>query len=230
MKTLSPNEQSTEQRVVNQIFDAIIDQRLPPGTKLSESALCDAFSVGRMHIRRSLLLLASRELVEIIANKGAYVASPTAKQARDVFEARQALEPTIVRLAVKRARLADYTRLKNHVQLETAAHEMKNRREAIRLSGIFHILVAEIADNGVLLRTTTELIARATLVIGVFGAPGMASCRDHDHADMLAAFQDGDEDKASSLMSSHLQDIESNMDLNVPTSTTLDLSRMFSNA
>lgn len=230
MKTLSPNEQSIEQRVVDQIFDAIIDQRLPPGTKLSESALCDAFSVGRMHVRRSLLLLASRELVEIITNKGAYVASPTAKQARDVFEARHALEPTVVRLAVRRATLGDYTKLKDHVEQENAAHERKNRREAIRLSGLFHVLLAEIADNGVLLRTTTELIARATLVMGVFGAPGMASCRDHDHADMLAAFEAGDEDKVSALMSSHLQHIESNMNLDLPSSSGPDLSRMFGQA
>ena len=64
-----------ESDIVERIFDAVIEQRLPPGTKLSESALCDAFGVGRMRIRRSLLLLASREVVELHANRGAFVAS-----------------------------------------------------------------------------------------------------------------------------------------------------------
>lgn len=229
LKSLSTSEQSIEQRVVEQIFEAVIDQRLPPGTKLSESALCEAFSVGRMHVRRSLLLLAGRELVEIVSNKGAFVASPTAKQARDVFEARHALEPTIARLAMRRAGPDDYTRLKHHVEQESAAHTRSDRREAIRLSGVFHVMLAEIADNGVLLRTTTELIARATLVMGMFGAPGMASCRDEDHDDMLRAFEQGNEDKVASLMTSHLNRIESNMNLDLPGNSVVDLPGMFAN-
>jgi hypothetical protein len=35
-----------EEEIVERIFEAIIDQRLPPGTKLSEAALCEAFGVG----------------------------------------------------------------------------------------------------------------------------------------------------------------------------------------
>ena len=69
-----------EEDIVEHIFEAIIEQRLPPGTKLSESALCDAFGVGRMRIRRALLLLASRQIVELHANRGAFVASPTSER------------------------------------------------------------------------------------------------------------------------------------------------------
>ncbi len=81
-KEISPNpsaEEIAEEDIVERIFEAVVEQRLPPGTKLSESALCDAFGVGRMRIRRSLLLLSSREVVELHANRGAFVASPTAK-------------------------------------------------------------------------------------------------------------------------------------------------------
>lgn len=226
-KSLSSTEKSVEQHVVEQISEAIIDQRLPPGTKLSESALCDAFAVGRMHIRRSLLLLASRELVVIESNKGAFVATPSVKQALDVFEARHALEPTISRLAVRRANLEDFTKLKQHLEKEALAHERGQRRDAIRLSGIFHILLAEIADNGVLLRTTVELIARATLIMGEFGAPGMSSCRANDHAAILKAFEDGDEELAAKLMSSHLHHIQSNMNLEEPGNSVVDLATVF---
>jgi len=78
----------TEATIVERIYEAVIDQRLSPGTKLPEGALCEAFGVGRMHIRRALLVLANREVVELKTNRGAFVAQPTAKQARDVFEAR----------------------------------------------------------------------------------------------------------------------------------------------
>ena len=76
-------EELAEEEIVERIFEAVIDQRLPPGMKLSEAALCEAFGVGRMRIRQSLLLLSSREVVELQPNRGAFVASPSAEQARE---------------------------------------------------------------------------------------------------------------------------------------------------
>ena len=116
---------------------------------------------------------------------------------------------------------------KQHLLQEATAHEGGNRRDAIRLSGIFHILLAEIADNGVFLRTAVELIARATLIMGVFGAPGMASCRDDDHAEILAAVEKGDEELAAQLMSAHLDHIESEMNLDEPGNSVVDLAKVF---
>ncbi|RYI29171.1 MAG: GntR family transcriptional regulator, partial [Acetobacteraceae bacterium] len=120
-----------EEEIVERIFEAIIDQRLAPGTKLSEAALCEAFSVGRMRIRQSLLLLASREVVELLPNRGAFVASPSAEQAREVFEARLMIEPNVARLAAQRATDEDLTMLEQHLALEHAAHHGNKRRDAI---------------------------------------------------------------------------------------------------
>jgi DNA-binding transcriptional regulator YhcF (GntR family) len=106
--SLSP-EDAQEAHIVERIYEAVIDQRLAPGAKLSEASLCTAFGVGRMRIRRCLLILASREVVELQPNRGAYVAQPSAQQAREIFEARLAIEPSLARLAaarVKRVRIA----------------------------------------------------------------------------------------------------------------------------
>ena len=103
-------EELAEEEIVERIFEAVIDQRLPPGMKLSEAALCEAFGVGRMRIRQSLLLLSSREVVELQPNRGAFVASPSAEQAREVFETRLMIEPNVARLAAERATPADIAR------------------------------------------------------------------------------------------------------------------------
>ena len=116
------DEELGEEEIVERIFEAIIDQRLPPGTKLSEAALCEAFGVGRMRIRQSLLLLASREVVELQPNRGAFVASPSAEQAREVFEARLMIEPNVARLAAERASDDDLGMLERHLRLEHEAH------------------------------------------------------------------------------------------------------------
>ncbi|MGB8813696.1 MAG: GntR family transcriptional regulator [Paracoccaceae bacterium] len=222
-----PADEIDEEDIVERIFEAVIEQRLPAGTKLSESGLCEAFGVGRMRIRRSLLLLASREVVELHPNRGAFVASPTVVQAREVFEARCAIEPNVARLAVERATPADILALEQHLKQEEVAHETGNRRDAIRLSGQFHIMLAQIAANGVMLRMIKELITRTSLIIGIFGAPGMANCRDEDHGLILEAFKSGDKDVAARLMRAHLEHIQDHIDLGVPRGNPVDLVTLF---
>lgn len=223
------DDEIAENEIVERIFAAVVEQRLPPGTKLSESALCEAFGVGRMRIRRSLLLLSSREVVELHPNRGAYVASPTAAQAREVFEARLALEPTIAQLAVERATVADIANVSAHLKMEHDSHHHEQRHVAIRLSGQFHILLAEIATNSVMLRMMKELVTRTSLIIGIFGAPSVVNCRVDHHDRILQAFKSRDGQGAADLMTQHLRDIEGSLDLGSRNNGAVDLVSLFGN-
>lgn len=216
-----------EEEIVERIFEAIIDQRLPPGTKLSEAALCEAFGVGRMRIRQSLLLLASREVVDLLPNRGAFVASPTAEQAREVFEARLMIEPNVARLAAERATDDNLAAIQRHLRLEHEAHHGNKRRDAIRLSGQFHVLLAEIADNAVALRMVKELVTRTSLIIGIFGSPGVSNCRDEDHDEIYDAFRRRDAEAAARLMADHLRHIEQHLELTDPAEGVSDLVAIF---
>lgn len=230
LKPSAPADEIAEEDIVERIFEAVVEQRLPPGTKLSESALCEAFGVGRMRIRRSLLLLSSREVVELHANRGAFVASPTANQAREVFEARMTLEPTIARLAVERATDMDIANLSAHLKMEHDAHHNESRHEAIRLSGQFHILLAQIASNAVMLRMMKELVTRTSLIIGIFGAPSVTNCRDDDHELILSAFKARDGHAAAKMMAYHLQQIEGTLNLKNKNRSAVDLISLFAKA
>lgn len=223
----TPDEELGEEEIVERIFEAVIDQRLPPGTKLSEAALCEAFGVGRMRIRQSLLLLSSRQVVELLPNRGAFVASPTAEQAREVFEARLMIEPNATRLAAERATEADLAMLAQHLQLEHEAHHGGRRREAIRLSGHFHVLLAGIAGNSVALRMVKELVTRTSLIIGLFGSPGVSNCRDEDHDEIFDAFRMRDGERASALMTHHLKHIQENLELGAAAEAATDLVAIF---
>jgi DNA-binding GntR family transcriptional regulator len=220
-------DEIAEEEIVERIFQAVVEQRLPPGTKLSESALCEAFGVGRMRVRRALLLLASREVVDLQTNRGAFVASPTPKQAREVFEARMTLEPTIARLAVERATAEDIANLSAHLEMEHAAHHEHSRQEAIRLSGQFHLLLAQIAANTVMLRMMKELVTRTSLIIGIFGAPSVANCRDDDHERILHAFKTRNGQMAADLMAEHLREIEGSLELGTKKGGAVDLVDLF---
>ena len=76
------------------IFEAILEQRLAPGTKLSEEALGEIFGVSRTIIRRALSRLAHESVVLLRPNRGAVVASPSVEEARQVFMARRLVETT----------------------------------------------------------------------------------------------------------------------------------------
>lgn len=220
-------DELSEDEIVERIFEAVIEQRLPAGTKLSEAALCEAFGVGRMRIRQSLLLLASREIVELQPKRGAFVASPTPEQAREVFVARLSIEPNVARLAVDRASEADLEMLEEHLKLEEVAHVSGHRRDAIRLSGQFHVYLAHVAANSVLLRMVKELVTRTSLIIGLFGRTGISNCRDEDHVEILEAFRKRNADRAARLMKSHLDHIQEGLDLGGRTETPMDLVSLF---
>jgi len=84
------------QRIVDVLSKAIAQQRLRPGTRLVESQLVEALSANRNHVQVALQRLALQRIVTIEPNRGAMVAQPTAKEAREVFIARRAIERAIV--------------------------------------------------------------------------------------------------------------------------------------
>ena len=74
------------------IHAAIVEQRLPPGTKLGEQALSFLFGTSRARIRQVLSALAHDGTVELHRNRGAYVTQLSTREAREVFTARRLVE------------------------------------------------------------------------------------------------------------------------------------------
>src|SRR5262247_47523 len=81
--------------VYDALRDAILSHRLAPGTKLPEDELASIYSVGRSVVRSALQALAHDRLVRLEPNRGAFVAQPSKREAREIFEARALLEPRV---------------------------------------------------------------------------------------------------------------------------------------
>ena len=91
--------------IYERLLGAILEHRLPPGTKLGEERLATVFGVSRTQVRQALARLTHDRIVTLIANRGAFVSSPTVQEAREVFEARRLIEPSLIRqLAAKATR------------------------------------------------------------------------------------------------------------------------------
>ena len=211
--TSDPKSGSDENTIVERIYKAVMEQRLAPNTKLSEARLCETFGVGRMHVRRALLLLSSHGIIELQSNRGAYVACPDKSEASDVFAARMLIEPPLVRQLAQKSGEIDLALLTDHIALEDAARKKKERTEIIRLSGEFHTKLAQVTGNKFIFRMMRELVTRTSLIVGLFGSSEKTSCPDDEHSNILKAIQSHDPELAEQLIVSHLNHIQSGLDM-----------------
>jgi DNA-binding GntR family transcriptional regulator len=192
--------------IVERVFAAVMEHKLPPGAKLAENVLCEAFKTSRAQIRRVLVVLAGRGVVTLHPNRGAYVSSPVRpKRAR-----------YSKRVARSSARWCSATgidvrvldELRANSRAGAAAEARGDRRESIRLSGQFHIRLAGIAGNSVLTKYLEELVARTSLIIDLYGSSRARTCSEAEHDALLDALAVGDKQRAADLMEEHLHHIE----------------------
>jgi DNA-binding GntR family transcriptional regulator len=202
-----------EQRIYQSVFDSVMNQRLPPGTKLPEASLCALFQVSRSVVRKVLQRLAHDHIVELRPNKGAVVASPTPEETRQIFEARRALEAAIVRLAVQHATPDDLQDLRAHMAREHEAMHRFDQPAWARLASSFHLRLAQLARNPVLQRYLTELVSRCSLIVALYEPPGHAACEHDEHAALVDSIARRDSEGAVRLMEEHLLVLERNIRL-----------------
>lgn len=206
-----------EEAIYDKLLTAIFEHRLPPGTKLGEDRLAKIFSVSRARVRSVLPRLAHEGVVHLLPNRGAFVAQPSVQEARDVFEMRRVLEPAIVRkLAQMNARPADLAPLRQHVAEEARARANGEMRAVVRLSGEFHILLAERTGNEILAKSMRELASLTCLIIALYDKPSVPSCLGAEHQDIVDALAARDGERAARLMIDHLNHVEHNLDLTLP--------------
>ncbi len=213
-------------RIYSALLWAILDHRLPPGTRLPEDELGAVFGVSRTIVRAALQGLAHEAVVTIEPNRGAQVAQPTAEEARHVFEARSLVEPRLAALAAARAGSREAERIRRHHAEEHAALDAGDRHRSIALSGQFHVLIAEMAAQPILAGFVRELVSRSSLVVALYWRRPDAICERHAHHELAEAIAGGDSPRASDLMLSHLVDIFSGLDLTPRPTRAASLSEL----
>lgn len=201
-----------EEDVCSAIRDRVLEQRLAPGTKLTEESLCSIFSVGRTTVRRAFLLLTRDNIIELEKNKGAVVASPTPEEARQVFEARRVLEQAMLEKATANINGDDIKRLRDHLRDEDEALRQADIARWIRLTGRFHILLAQLSGNALMCKFLEQLVFQTSLIIALYGRTGTTpNCKGGDHERLVDALEDGDTKTAGEILTHHLATIESQL-------------------
>jgi DNA-binding FadR family transcriptional regulator len=164
----------TASLVARLLASYIVRHQLPESTRLpTESDMRAAFGVGRTTLREALRLLETQGLIVVRAGRGGgpLVRRPRAEDLGDamslllqfentplaeLLQARYAIEPTVVALAVPRMPKDDLVKLHGNVHLSRRLTADEDHAEFVRYCRQFHTLLAEASGN-----STTRSPARS---------------------------------------------------------------------
>jgi len=177
--------QSEESTIYARIHAAIVERRILPGVRLVEDQLAEVFDVSRMRIRSVLQSLARDKVVTLHRNRGAVVAYPSVREAKEVFAARRLIEVALAPDIVEKADPKALQRLKMHVKREKQGEGKPNRALELKTSHDFHSLLAEVTGNRVVVEFLRELMTQSLLITAIYERPDVSSCSHQAHAQLI---------------------------------------------
>lgn len=213
----------TSEVVARHLADQIIDQKLPPGTRLpAEKEMIEAFDVGRSTLREALRLLETRGVLTIKRGPGGgpVVRRPRPEDLgdalslilqfegaslREVIDARQALEPTIARLAAERITDEEIDELQ--ATIDAMRSEAGDHAVFLEQNWVFHSTISQAADS-IPLRAFVDSLK--SIWDGAFVGVSYSARRHHGVADahqkIVDVLRHRDPEAATAAMNNHLEE------------------------
>ncbi|KQM75647.1 GntR family transcriptional regulator [Xylophilus sp. Leaf220] len=193
--------------ISTRIIEAVMAQKLAPGTRLGEQQLAILFNCSRTIVREALTRLATRGIVTVTARRGWFVVEPSEAEAREAFAARRVIELGLIRQMPPLGKHA-LKQLKLHLQREKAAVRGSDVGARSFLLGDFHVCLAECLGNHLLADTLRDFTARTTLIAMLYQSSHDAAQSCEDHVRIVAALEAGDTALAERLMSDHIGTVQ----------------------
>ena len=208
--------------IAQRIVQAILAQRLAPGTRLGEQNLSLLFDCSRTLVREALVRLAARGIVTVSSRRGWFVVQPSHDEAREAFEARRVIETGLIR-HTGRIDKAALKRLHQHLREEQAALNDPDVGQRSFLLGDFHVCLAECLGNQLLAETLRDFTARTTLIAMLYQSTHDAAQSCADHVQIVEALARGDMATAERLMEAHIGQGQAALRLNTTQDPLADL-------
>ena len=208
-----PRGAAADEAVHAALTDAILKGRLPAGTRLPEQRLAAIFRVSRERMRKVLHRLAAERRIEIVENQGARVPRPTPEEIRSIYEAHRLLEAGILVDLAGRIDPATVDRLEAQLDEEEQAAHRGDRAASVRLSGAFHLGLADALGNAELSRFLRDLLSRSSVMVSLYEPAAQSICAVDEHRAILAALKAGDGPRAAALSREHFAHVEERLRL-----------------
>jgi GntR family transcriptional repressor for pyruvate dehydrogenase complex len=209
--------------VISQIVEIIKSEEWKQGDRIpGEIDLAGKFEVSRNCIREALKALGHAGILESKPGLGTFLAKDALRSINtmemgqffrddtslaDILEARLIIEPQLVKIAAERATAADIARLEAAVK--RAMQAVKTNTYTVQIGLEFHMMVAQIAQNRVLVRLFHSIadelrVQRGVLILSHMGKEDLLR-ELQEHAEILACIKQRDGARAAELLTVHLQ-------------------------
>lgn len=204
----------------------LMKTRDEPGTRMpSERMLAEHFSVSRGQIREALAILEVLRVVERKAKSGIYLTENrssiealaffaqaglplTPEEVYQAVEMRKIHEITAVRLACERAKLENFDRMRD--LLDRSAKRIENAQPINIEDRDFHLEIVRATQNNVFFKIVNVFYLMSERRLPLYFASPERSQRSHEeHLRIFESLAKRDSAAAMSLMSAHLQGVES---------------------
>lgn len=220
------NKKLAVQQIIDKLSKAVAQHKLKPGHRLVEAQIVEALGVNRNHVQAALQRLSLMRIVTIEPNRGAFVAQPSAQEAKEIFAARRAIERGIIESISVDKIEKNWSKIEAHMQAEQAVTDGHDRRAIVSKLSDYHSLLAEISGNQVLKEIFDNLIVRSSLIVALYQRNDVPSCQHGEHQEVIDALRLGEKEKAVETMMEHLYHLESELVLEEEGDSDVDLTKV----
>lgn len=202
---MSKSKSSLSQPIYEHLLHLIMTRQLAPGEHIPETAVAESFGVSRTPVRDAMRQLAGSGLIEIHPHRFAQVAELRPEAVRDIGMLRISLDSLAVKLAMLYGSHSDFMRLER-IAARCAEGSQTNDDQLRRTADCdFHLELARISGNDLLLRFQQELYLRVNFIL-LYREDQVVNEQAHitQHFELVRALSDHDERAALRLISEHL--------------------------
>lgn len=193
---------SIAESVYDYIVELILTQQIKPGERIPEADVGQKLGVSRTPVREAIRRLESEGLVVVSTNRCVEVISFDEQSLVNIGVMRLALEQTSIRLAVYRGSNEDFNQLYEIAAACNEAAQAGKVSERIHLDTKFHLALAQIGNNPLLVRYLTQLLRQVELIQSTrYVDASDAVIQISDHYPIVDALVARDEKKALEISS-----------------------------
>ncbi|MDQ6780026.1 MAG: GntR family transcriptional regulator [Candidatus Eremiobacteraeota bacterium] len=216
-----------EEDIYRIVKETILSAQLPPGTRLLEARLAPVFGVTRERLRKVLRRLGHENMLDIIPNIGTVVPTPSLEKARELFEARRALESGICMRLCDRITEKELQQIREHLAQERKLADGSERAEFILASSSFHVLLASFLRNDLISGQLDALLSKSALFSTFHDPRNVSMCACQEHQLIADALAKRDSQAAYHACVSHLSLIETRLQAAPTDRASVDITAVF---
>ena len=199
---------SAGKRAYEWIRDAILNGEFAEGEFIDEVALAARVSTSRTPVREALQRLQVERYVDLLPRRGAQVRVVTAKEMREIYQARFVLESDALRTICQRQEGMPAAARDLIEDMESAGNSRDWNRFA-QLDQLFHSAIVRHQGNAVIAELYDALQPRQVRLgtRTLIEAPGRLTTIEHEHRELVAALDGHDADASVDVLRRHLREI-----------------------